>query len=102
MDIPSPVLHRMPTRQASAAHSDRVPARLHTVVLDIAGMYSTTQQNLLAAALSGRPRIAAVEVDPMTQTVTVVYDPGHVSVAELIGWVRDCGFHCAHRSGPGM
>ena len=37
----------------------------------------------------------------MAQTATVTYDPSQTSVAELAGWVRDCGYHCAGQSVPG-
>ena len=36
----------------------------------------------------------------MAQTATVTYDPYRTSVAELAGWVRDCGYHCAGQSVP--
>ena len=34
------------------------------------------------------------------QSATVTYDPAVTSVAELAGWVRECGYHCAGRSVP--
>ena len=37
---------------------------------------------------------------PCAQTATVTYDPSRTSVAELAGWVRDCGYHCAGQSVP--
>ena len=36
----------------------------------------------------------------MAQTATVTYDPSRSSVAELAGWVRDCGQHRAGQSVP--
>ncbi|MGD9527683.1 MAG: heavy metal translocating P-type ATPase, partial [Pseudonocardia sp.] len=36
----------------------------------------------------------------VAQTATVVYDPEATSVAELAGWIRDCGYHCQGRSVP--
>ena len=41
-----------------------------------------------------------VEANPVAQTATVTYDPDQTSVAELAGWVRDCGYHCAGQSVP--
>ena len=53
----------------------------------------------------GRPRPPARACSPSTptrspQTATVTYDPARTSVAELAGWVRDCGYHCAGPVGP--
>ena len=69
--------------------------RWQTVVLEVTGMYSARQHASLAAALSRRPEIHAVEVNPMAQTARVVYDPIQTSVAELRGWIRDCGLGCS-------
>ena len=44
--------------------------------------------------------VFAVEANPVAQTATVIYDPFRTSVAELAGWVRDCGYHCAGQSVP--
>ncbi|MGH3994025.1 MAG: heavy metal translocating P-type ATPase, partial [Pseudonocardiaceae bacterium] len=40
------------------------------------------------------------EVNPVAQAATVVFDPGRTSVAELRGWVQECGYHCAGQSVP--
>jgi Cu2+-exporting ATPase len=42
----------------------------------------------------------SVEANPVAQTATVTYDPARTSVADLSGWVRDCGYHCAGQSVP--
>ena len=42
----------------------------------------------------------SVEANAANQSATVTYDPDVTSVAELAGWVRDCGYHCAGRSVP--
>ena len=46
------------------------------------------------------PGVLEVEANPVAQTATVTYDPSRTSVAELAGWVRDCGYHCAGQSVP--
>jgi Cu2+-exporting ATPase len=51
-------------------------------------------------ALGRRPGVLRVEANPVGQTAVVVYDPARTSVAELAGWVRDCGYHCAGQSVP--
>ena len=52
------------------------------------------------AVLGRRPGVLAVEANPVAQTATVTYDPTRTSVAELTGWIRDCGYHCAGQSVP--
>ena len=46
------------------------------------------------------PGVESVEANAANQSATVTYDPDVTSVAELAGWVRDCGYHCAGRSVP--
>jgi Cu2+-exporting ATPase len=59
-----------------------------------------TEKNVAEAVLSRRPGVLTVDVNPVAQTATVTYDPSRSSVAELAGWVRDCGYHCAGQSVP--
>ncbi|MBF6180348.1 copper-translocating P-type ATPase [Nocardia otitidiscaviarum] len=75
-------------------------SRSDTVVLDVRGLRWASQQNVVSAALGRRPGVLAVEPNPVAQTATVTFDPHRTSVAELTGWVRDCGFHCAGQSVP--
>src|SRR5512142_2186312 len=44
--------------------------------------------------------VLEVEVNPVAQAATVVFDPGRTSLAELRGWVTECGYHCAGQSVP--
>jgi hypothetical protein len=57
-------------------------------------------ENVAEVVLSRRPGVLGVEANPVAQTATVIYDPSRTSVAELAGWVRDCGYHCAGQSVP--
>jgi hypothetical protein len=50
--------------------------------------------------LGRRPGVRSVDANPIAQTATISYDPAATSVAELAGWVRDCGYHCAGQSVP--
>jgi Cu2+-exporting ATPase len=59
-----------------------------------------SSKNVAEAVLSRRPGVLQVEANPVAQTATVSYDPSRTSVAELAGWVRDCGYHCAGQSVP--
>ncbi|GEL18147.1 copper-translocating P-type ATPase [Pseudonocardia asaccharolytica DSM 44247 = NBRC 16224] len=54
----------------------------------------------MEAALSRRPGVMRVAMNPVAQTATITYDPARTSVADLAEWVRDCGYHCEGRSVP--
>jgi P-type Cu2+ transporter len=71
-----------------------------TAVLDVRGMRRASEQNVVAAVLGRRPGVLDVEVHPVAQTATVVFDPARTSLAELRGWVTECGYHCAGQSVP--
>ena len=73
---------------------------LQTVVLEVTGLNWATSKNVAEATLSRRPGVVTVEVNPVAQTATVGYDPTLTSLAELSGWVRDCGYHCAGQVVP--
>jgi len=57
-----------------------------TAVLDVRGLYWTSEQNIVAAVLGRGPGELGVEVNPVPQTATVVFDPRHTSLAELGEW----------------
>jgi Cu2+-exporting ATPase len=46
----------------------------------------------VAGVLGRRPGVRRAEVNPVTQTATVAYDPRHTSVAQLRHWIRECGY----------
>ncbi|WP_327130041.1 heavy metal translocating P-type ATPase [Streptomyces sp. NBC_01343] len=69
-------------------------------MLDVRGMVCATQQNTVAAVLGRRPGVLDVEVNPVAQSATVVFDPRRTSLIELRGWVTECGYHCAGQSVP--
>ena len=71
-----------------------------SVVLDVRGLQFASEQNVVAAVLGRRAGVLEVEVNPVAQTATVVFDPRQTSVAELRGWVTECGYHCAGQSVP--
>ncbi|WP_370327611.1 heavy metal translocating P-type ATPase [Euzebya sp.] len=70
------------------------------VVLDVTGMYRASEKAVVEAELSRRPGVVEVEANPVAQSATVAFDPTVTTVAELVGWVRECGMHCAGRSVP--
>ena len=79
---------------------DQVPKEQATVVLDVRGLRWASEQNIVAAVLGRRPGVLAVEVNAVSQTATVTFDPSRTSVAELRDWVIECGYHCAGQSVP--
>ncbi|WP_043735014.1 heavy metal translocating P-type ATPase, partial [Nocardia asiatica] len=85
------------------SHSDthqHPPKESATAVLDVRGMLFASQQNVVAARLARRPGVHRVEVNPVAQTATVVYDQTQTTIAALRDWVIECGYHCAGRSMP--
>src|SRR6266487_5343273 len=73
---------------------------LATVVLEVSGVQWATEKARAESVLGRRPGVLEVRANPVAQTATVVFDPARTSVAELAGWVRDCGFHCRGQSVP--
>ncbi|MGY1806634.1 heavy metal translocating P-type ATPase [Blastococcus sp. SYSU D00669] len=71
-----------------------------TAVLEVSGVQWASSKAVAEQVLGRRPGVLDVEANPVAQTATVTYDDDRTSVAELSGWVRDCGFHCAGQSVP--
>ena len=71
-----------------------------TAILEVSGVQWASSKNVAEAVLSRRPGVIEVDANPVAQTATITYDPSRTSVAELAGWVRDCGYHCAGQSVP--
>ncbi|MFZ1286656.1 MAG: heavy metal translocating P-type ATPase, partial [Candidatus Phosphoribacter sp.] len=71
-----------------------------TTVLHVGGLHWATSEHAIESTLGGREGVEAVEANAVNQSATVTYNPGVTSVAELAGWVRECGYHCAGRSVP--
>lgn len=71
-----------------------------STVLDVHGLYWASSAAVVEATLRRRPGVTSVDANAVNQTATVGYDPTVTSVAELAGWIRDCGFHCGGRSVP--
>ncbi len=81
-------------------HDHRDGTATVTAVLEVSGVQWATSKNVAEAVLSRRPGVVSVEANPVAQTATVTYDPDRTDLAELRGWVHDCGYHCAGRSVP--
>jgi Cu2+-exporting ATPase len=77
-----------------------MPTGQQTVVLEVAGVHWASEKAIAESVLGRRPGVLGVEANPVAQTATVTYDPERTSVAELAGWIRNCGYHCAGQSVP--
>ena len=71
-----------------------------TAVLDVSGVQWATEKAVVETVLRRQPGVQTVEANAVAQTATVTYEPEQTSVAELAGWIRDCGYHCSGRSVP--
>ncbi|MBW4033575.1 MAG: heavy metal translocating P-type ATPase [Acidobacteria bacterium] len=69
-------------------------------MLEVSGLQWASSKSVAEATLGRRPGVTAVEVNPVSQTANVTYDPTQTSLADLSGWITDCGFHCQGESVP--
>src|SRR5215218_96792 len=83
------------------AMSTAIAPAHETTVLHVGGLHYASEKTLVEHALGRRPGVLAVEANPVAQTATVTFDPAQTSVADLTGWVEECGYHCAGQSVPG-
>ena len=72
----------------------------HTAVVEVAGLSWASEAATVESVLGRRPGVLSVAANPVGQTATVSFDPARTSVAEIAGWIRDCGYHCSGRSVP--
>jgi Cu2+-exporting ATPase len=71
-----------------------------TTVLEAGGLHWATSVAVVENVLARRPGVLGVQANAVAQTATVRYDSARTSVAQLSGWIRDCGYHCAGQSLP--
>lgn len=71
-----------------------------TVVLDVRGLNWATEKSIVESTLDRLPGVTSVEANPVAQTATVSFDPASTWMEDLVGWVRDCGYHCNGESVP--
>lgn len=69
-------------------------------VLQLGGLHWATSARAIESTLLRRPGVETVDANAANQTASVTYDPAATSVAQLTGWIRDCGYHCSGRSVP--
>ena len=71
-----------------------------TTVLQVGGLNWATSAAVVERTLRRRPGVLAVEANAVSQSANVTYDPATTTVAQLSGWIRDCGYQCAGQSVP--
>ena len=72
-----------------------------STVLEVGGLHWATSEPVIEKTLLDRPGVLTVEASAISQTATVTYDPDQTSVARLVSWINECGYHCAGQSVPG-
>ncbi|GHD46184.1 copper-translocating P-type ATPase [Mycetocola manganoxydans] len=78
----------------------RMSEKTQTAIMEVVGVHWASSKSVAEATLSRRPGVLRVEVNPVSQTANVTFDPDLTSIADLAGWVRDCGYHCSGQSVP--
>src|SRR5659263_300842 len=71
-----------------------------TTVVHVGGLHWATWEAVVEKTLLRRPGVREVDANAVSQTATVTFDPAATSVAALVGWVEECGYHCAGQSVP--
>ncbi|WP_315092814.1 heavy metal translocating P-type ATPase [uncultured Cellulomonas sp.] len=74
--------------------------KVETTVLEVGGLHWATSEPIVERALARRPGVLNVEANALAQTANVTYDADETSLAQLVGWVTECGYHCEGRSVP--
>ena len=80
--------------------TNAIEGAMETAVLELSGVQWVTEKAVVEAVLGRRPGVVSVDANPVAQTATITYDPARTTVAELAGWIRDCGYHCQGQSVP--
>ncbi len=73
---------------------------LETTVLSVAGMQFASEQHKVEAHVGNLDGVVSVEMNPVSQSVTIKFDPNVASASDLEAAVIECGYHCAGRPMP--
>ncbi len=71
-----------------------------TVTLAVGGMQFASEKGKVESYLERQPGVMSVEVNPVSQTATVTYDPAVISADDLRERIVECGYHCEGESLP--
>ena len=76
------------------------PSGPELVIMDTRGLHWASSNARINAVVARRPGVLSVDANAVAQTATVTFDPAQTSVTALVGWIRECGLHCAGQSVP--
>ncbi len=68
--------------------------------MGVGGLNFASEKGIVERSLRRRPGVLSIDANPVAQTATVTFDTDVTSIAEIRGWVEECGYHCAGRSVP--
>lgn len=74
--------------------------KVETTVLEVGGLHWATSEPIVERTLGRRPGVLEVHANALSQTANVTYDADETSLAQLVGWIVECGYHCEGRSVP--
>jgi Cu2+-exporting ATPase len=79
-----------------ATHGEPKPERPShtTVTVDIGGLSQVLDSELIARQLEKLPGVHDARASYVSGSVTVSFDPGLTSVADIEARIRECGYHC--------
>jgi len=87
----------MPTEHHTHHH---MTGTLETTVLSVAGMQFASEQHRVETHVGNLAGVEEVEMNPVSQSVTISFDPSIVSASALETAVVECGYHCSGRPMP--
>ena len=70
------------------------------VIMDTRGLQWASSKARIEAVVASRPGVLSVDANAVAQTASVTFDPARTSMQALVGWIRECGYHCAGQSVP--
>jgi len=74
--------------------------QLQTAILNVGGMQFASEQMKVAEHLKHHTGVAHVEVNAVSQSATVQFDPTRTNAGELRELVAECGYHCSGQATP--
>jgi copper chaperone CopZ len=77
---------------SSYAMTPSKPGKDQLVLIHVEGMHCHKCENAITKAISAKPGVHEVEVDFNSKQASVLFDPGSVSVGELMTAVNDAGY----------
>jgi len=74
--------------------------QLQTAILNVGGMQFASEQTKVAEHLKHQTGVTGVEVNAVSQTATVRFDPTRTNADKLKELVAECGYHCSGQATP--